>query len=320
MGIIFALMKSLMEVPLHTKLITLFPIVLLLWIGCEKNTADMVIQNGKIYTVDEFNPLVEAVAVKDGKIIAVGSQGNISQWIGAQTQVINLNRGTMIPGLIEGHGHFMGLGFAKMRLDLTTISNYDELVDMVASAVEKSEPGEWILGRGWHQSKWTSTPNTTVKGFQTHEKLSAVSPNNPVWLTHASGHAGFANEKAMEISGISAESQFGDGGEIIKDLKGTPTGIFNERAQGLISRNVPVERSGNAEMAFNLSVQASLENGITSFQDAGSGRSAIEIYRNGLNAGKLKVRLYVMLTSREIRSYLTSGMKRDLRLVRVVII
>ncbi len=218
MGIIFTLMKSLMEVTLHTKLITLFPIILLLWISCEKNTADMVIQNGKIYTVDEFNPLVEAVAVKDGKIIAVGSQGNISQWIGAQTQVINLNRGTMIPGLIEGHGHFMGLGFAKMRLDLTTISNYDELVDMVASAVEKSEPGEWILGRGWHQSKWTSTPNTTVKGFQTHEKLSAVSPNNPVWLIHASGHAGFANENAMEISGISAESQFGDGGEIIKDL------------------------------------------------------------------------------------------------------
>ena len=147
MGIIFPLIKSLMEVPLHTKLITLFPIILLLWIGCEDNTADMVIQNGKIYTVDEFNPLVEAVAVKDGKIIAIGSQRNISQWIGAQTQVINLNRETMIPGLIEGHGHFMGLGFAKMRLDLTTISNYDELVDMVASAVEKSEPGEWILGR-----------------------------------------------------------------------------------------------------------------------------------------------------------------------------
>ena len=229
----------------------------------------------------------------------MGSQENISQWIGAQTQVVNLNRGTMIPGFIEGHGHFMGLGFAKMRLDLTTISNYDDLVDMVASAVEKSEPGKWILGRGWHQSKWTSTPNTTVKGFQTHEKLSAVSPNNPVWLTHASGHAGFANEKAMEISGISAESQFGDGGEIIKDLKGTPTGIFNERAQGLISRNVPVEGSGNAEMAFNFAVQASLENGITSFQDAGSGRSAIEIYRHGLNIGTLKVRLYVMLTSRD---------------------
>ncbi|MDP7565005.1 MAG: hypothetical protein QF794_02660, partial [Candidatus Marinimicrobia bacterium] len=94
MGIIFALMKSLLEVTLHTKLITLFPIILLLWIGCEKDIADMVIQNGKIYTVDEFNPLVEAVAVKDGKIIAVGSQRIISQWIGAQTQVVNLNRGT----------------------------------------------------------------------------------------------------------------------------------------------------------------------------------------------------------------------------------
>lgn len=288
-----------MEVSLKIKLFTLFFLILLLWSGCEKNTADMVIQNGKIYTVNEFNPLVEAVAVKGGKIIALGSQEDVSQWIGDQTKIINLNGGTMIPGLIEGHGHFMGLGFAKMRLDLTTISNYDELVSMVDSAVGRSEPGEWILGRGWHQSKWTSTPSPAVKGFQTHEKLSAVSPNNPVWLTHASGHAGFANAKAMEISGISAESQFGEGGEIIKNLKGTPTGIFNERAQGLISRNVPATGSGHAEKAFELAVQASLESGITSFQDAGSGRSTIALFRNGLNSGKLKVRLYVMLSSQD---------------------
>ncbi|MBL7011066.1 MAG: amidohydrolase, partial [Candidatus Marinimicrobia bacterium] len=292
-------MKSIMEVSLKIKLFTLFFLILLLWSGCEKNTADMVIQNGKIYTVNEFNPLVEAVAVKGGKIIALGSQEDVSQWIGDQTKIINLNGGTMIPGLIEGHGHFMGLGFAKMRLDLTTISNYDELVSMVDSAVGRSEPGEWILGRGWHQSKWTSTPSPAVKGFQTHEKLSAVSPNNPVWLTHASGHAGFANAKAMEISGISAESQFGEGGEIIKNLKGTPTGIFNERAQGLISRNVPATGSGHAEKAFELAVQASLESGITSFQDAGSGRSTIALFRNGLNSGKLKVRLYVMLSSQD---------------------
>ena len=91
----------------------------------------------------------------------------------------------MTPGLIEGHGHFMGLGYAKMRLDLSTVANYDELVDMVADAVSEAKPGEWILGRGWHQSKWDTKPLNLIKGFQTHSKLSEVSPNNPVWLKRA---------------------------------------------------------------------------------------------------------------------------------------
>ena len=113
-----------------------------------------------------------------------------------------------------------------MRLDLSVIENYDELVNMVEETVEKTPPGEWILGRGWHQSKWSPMPSPLVKGFQTHDKLSAISPDNPVWLTHASGHAGFANAKAMEIAGITAESEFGFGGEIIKDIRKQPTGIL----------------------------------------------------------------------------------------------
>ena len=206
----------------------------------------------------------------------------------------------MVPGLIEGHGHFMGLGYAKMRLDLSAVSSYDELVDMVSGAVAEAKPGEWILGRGWHQSKWEPVPVPLVKGFQTHDKLSAISPNNPVWLTHASGHAAFGNAKAMELAGVTSETEFGFGGEIIKDLRGNPTGVFNERAQGLVSQYVETEGEDNSsQRALELAVQACLENGITSFQDAGSGSNSINAYREGLSSNSLRVRLYVMLTSRD---------------------
>ena len=149
-----------------------------------------------------------------------------------------------------------------------------------------------------------------VKGFQTHDKLSAISPNNPVWLTHASGHASFGNAKAMEIGGVTAETEFGFGGEVIKDLNGNPTGIFNERAQGLISRHIETSNNDSDQdsdlsndqkmpmRALELAVNECLKNGITSFQDAGSGADAIQAFRNGIKNEKLKVRLYVMLTSR----------------------
>ena len=267
--------------------------------GCTSEKADMVINNGIIYTMDDFYPLAEAVAIRDGKIIAVGSEYAVGPYIGSETKVLDLNGKTMVPGLIEGHGHFMGLGYAKMRLDLSTVNNYDELVDMVADAVIDADPGEWILGRGWHQSKWDPEPVPLVKGFQTHEKLSKVSPDNPVWLTHASGHAAFGNAKAMEIAGVTAETEFGFGGEIIKDLQGNPTGVFNERAQGLISKHVEFEGEESSQRALELAVKACLENGITSFQDAGSGSSSIQAYRDGLSADALRVRLYVMLSSRD---------------------
>jgi len=278
----------------------LFPKILIItfiFLGCESNKADLIIENGTIYTMNDLNPLIDAVAIRKGKIIGVGSKNYIKSFKSKNTKILDLKGLTMTPGLIEGHGHFMGLGYAKMRLDFSAIANYNELVNMVADAVSKAKPGEWILGRGWHQSKWDSKPIDLVKGFQTHNKLSKISPNNPVWLKHASGHAAFGNAKAMEIAGITSETEFGFGGEIIKDLKGNPTGIFNERAQGLVNKYV--EGEGDPQKALQLAVQTCLENGITSFQDAGSGSTAINNMRTGLRKGELKVRLYVMLTSRD---------------------
>ena len=274
-------------------------IITFILFGCESNKADLIIENGIIYTMNDLNPLIEAVAIKNGKIIGIGSKNDIKPFKSKNTKTLDLEGYTMTPGLIEGHGHFMGLGYSKMRLDLSTAANYNELVNMVADAVSDAKPGEWILGRGWHQSKWDTKPLDLVKGFQTHNKLSEVSPNNPVWLKHASGHAAFGNAKAMEIARITSETEFGFGGEVIKDLKGNPTGIFNERAQSLVNKYVEKEGDGDSQKALQLAVKTCLENGITSFQDAGSGTKAINNMRTGLNNGELKVRLYVMLTSRD---------------------
>ena len=272
----------------------------LFFISCESQKADMIIHNGMIYTMNDLNPTAEAVAVSSGKIIALGKYTDLDPLITPRTKIINLRGATMTPGIIEGHGHFYGLGLAKMQLDLSKTESYQDLIDMVSDAVENSKPGEWILGRGWHQSKWSDDKSDFVKGFQTHERLSEISPNNPVWLKHASGHAGFANQKAMDIAGINKETEFGFGGEIIKDLSRKPTGVFNERAQGLISEKVENNLGEDSDLrAIELAVKASLENGVTSFHDAGIGRRTIEVLREAINKDILKVRIYAMLTSRD---------------------
>lgn len=263
--------------------------------------ADSIYFNGSIYTVDESNPQVEAVAVKDGMIMAVGSKSDIMKLQGDETEMVDLKGQTMTPGFIESHAHMMGVGYNKLEIDLMYVKTYDELVEKVAEAVAKAQPGDWITGRGWHQDKWIEKPDVMVKGFQTHDKLSAVSPDNPVWLRHASGHAAFGNAKAMELAGVnnlSIESLQGEveGGEIIKDDLGNPTGVFTERAAGIVSRLVPQETEERAEQALDLAIQECLRLGITSFHDAGSGQAYVDRLLRFKEQGRLKIRTYTMLT------------------------
>jgi predicted amidohydrolase YtcJ len=208
----------------------------------------------------------------------------------------------MTPGFIEGHGHFMGVGYNELNLDLMDTKSYDEIIERVAEAVSKAEPGQWIVGRGWHQDKWDTKPGRLVKGFPLHDKLSAVSPDNPVFLRHASGHAGLANAKAMELAGVNQlsveqkEQATEEGGEIIRDELGNPTGLFSENAQGLIGQKIPENNEAMDRQAIELATQACLRNGITSFHDAGASRKIIDLYHQIKNEGHLGVRLYVMVT------------------------
>lgn len=275
-----------------------------------ENQADQIFVNGTIYTVNDQNKVVPALAVKEGKIVAIGSNQEIEKLKGDKTQVIDLQGKMMMPGFIESHAHFMGLGYSKLDLDLMKISSYEELIQKVKEKVEALEPGEWIIGRGWHQDKWDSISQPIVQGFPTHHALSQVSPENPVFLKHASGHAALANAKAMEISGIDANIQFDEGGAVFKDEAGEPTGIFNETAQYLIGKYIPVNDEKRSQQAFDLAVQTCLENGITSFHDAGIGPDVIALYKKNLEAGNLKLRLYSMLDGSNaelLSSYFTSG-------------
>jgi predicted amidohydrolase YtcJ len=293
------------------KLLTnkILPIILLIGVmfSCSKKQppADMVILGGRIYTVSDQTPTVEAVAVTGNKIVFAGTEKDALGLIGDNTTVIDLEGKVLTPGFIEGHGHLMGVGYNELNLDFMNAKSFDEMIEMVRDAAAKAQPGQWIVGRGWHQDKWEIKPDKMVKGFPLHQKLSEASPNNPVFLRHASGHAGFANAKAMEIAGVNQlsieklSSDESEGGEIIRDALGNPTGLFNERAMNLIDRHIPQNTEDTDRQALDLALKACLRNGLTGFHDAGATRENIDLFHEFKKEGKLSVRLYVMVTGRD---------------------
>jgi predicted amidohydrolase YtcJ len=265
--------------------------------------ADLVLRNGKIVTVDEARPEASAVAVRGGKIAAVGTNEEIEAYIGPETEVLDLEGRLAIPGFIEGHGHFMGLGTAKMILDLTKVRDWNEIVAMVGEAAKRAEPGAWIQGRGWHQEKWTSPPPGAVEGLPLHIGLSEVSPENPVVLTHASGHAAFVNAKAMELAGIDRSTPDPPGGTIVKGPDGEPIGALRETAQRIVrdalqkylDQRPPEEKRADDEKRVELASRDLLSKGVVSFHDAGADFATIDFFKEMAEAEKLPVRLYVMV-------------------------
>ena len=190
--------------------------------------ADLILRSGTIHTLDPARPKVQALAARGSYIVATGSDAAILALRGPKTEVIDLRGATAIPGFIEGHGHFMGVGQFKRNLNLRDAASWNQIVATIAAAAKEAKPGEWIVGRGFHQSKWTTAPTPAVQGFPVHDALSAAAPDNPVLLTHASGHASMANAKAMELAGVTRGTKDPAGGEILRDTQGNPTGLMNE--------------------------------------------------------------------------------------------
>jgi hypothetical protein len=271
--------------------------------------ATLVLRNGTILTVESARPEAQALAIRGDRIVAVGAEAAVAPFVGPQTRVIDLKGATAIPGIIESHGHFMGSGEAKLGLDLMNVASWDEVITMVSRAVAQAKPGEWITGRGWHQEKWTRAPVPAVEGFPTHEALSRVSPDNPVLLTHASGHASFANANAMALAGVTRDTPNPPGGEILKDAAGNPIGIFRETASGLVGRAysraraamTAEQREAEARKILALAVEESLSNGITSFHDAGVSFETADFFKREADAGRLGMRLYVMIRENNAR-------------------
>jgi predicted amidohydrolase YtcJ len=294
--------------------------------------ADLVLRGGKIVTQEQSEPQAQALAARGGRIVAVGSNRAIDALRGPSTRVIDLDGRLAIPGFIEGHGHLTALGESKMELDLRGAKNWHEIVAMVAAAAQKAKPGVWILGSGFHQAKWDHAPEPNVRGFPVHQSLSAVSRRNPVWLTHASGHAGFANAEALRQAGIDSSTKDPPGGEILRDQRGEPTGLLNEGARGLVDRVLESYRAhrpaaeAEAELReqIKLAEQEALSKGVTTFEDAGSPFATVDLFRKMAESGELRLRLWVMLRAPQdelfakARRYYVVGMGGDHLTVRAI--
>jgi len=223
--------------------------------------------------------------------------------IGPKTRVIDLDGKLVIPGFVEGHGHFISLGNSKMILDLTQARTWEEMVELVAAAAKDVPAGRWIVGRGWHQGKWTHTPEPNVEGYPIHDALSRVTLDHPVMLTHRTGHMLMANAKAMELAGVTRDSEKVNGSEVLRDGAGNPTGVFRETAGDLIRQAYSRSQRGRSAQqtrddrlqAVQHATDECLANGVTSFQDAGASFADVDLFRELAERRELKLRLWVML-------------------------
>ena len=283
-------------------LITIFTVIFTLF-SCRGSvgSADLVLRNGRIITMDNRWPQVSALAVKGDRISAIGSDRDMLRYTGMETQVIDLKGMLTIPGFIEGHGHFYSLGASLVELELRNAENWDAIIALVAAEVKNKKPGTWIVGRGWHQNKWTTKPQPNVGGLPIHHKLSAVSPQNPVFLSHTSGHGVFVNQAAMLASGVSEKSVNPPGGEIVRDENGEPIGMLRENAAQPVrdalkayqTKRTIQEVKAAMLQQVKLAAQNAIENGITSFQDMGSTWKELDHLKVMAAEGSLPIRLYM---------------------------
>jgi hypothetical protein len=251
--------------------------------------ADLVIVNARIYTMDPRNPVAEAIAIRGDRIAMVGSRWDADRLEGPSTRVIDATGDAIVPGLHDAHGHVLGLGAARETLDLQGTASYARIVEMVGARAARARPGEWITGRGWDQNDWPEA------AWPTHEALSAVSPDNPVYLTRVDGHAGLANRRAMQAAGLAPSSPDPPGGRIIRGPRGEPTGVLIDRAQALVTSTIPPLAPAQVEAQL-LAADAELHRlGLTTVHDAGVGPETLEIYQRLVTAGRLKTRVYAML-------------------------
>jgi predicted amidohydrolase YtcJ len=251
--------------------------------------ADLIVTNARIYTVDESRPVVEAFAVRGGRVAFAGDARGALALKGPQTRVLDLGGRTVIPGMVDAHGHVSGLGSALAIVDLTGASSYDEIIARVAAKAKTVAPGVWVTGRGWDQNRWADTR------FPSHEKLSAAVPNNPVLLERVDGHANLANKKAMEAAGVTASTKDPVGGRIEHLADGSPSGVFVDNAQPMTERVVPATSHDELKRQVMNAIAEAQRWGLTGVHDAGESQEVLDIYEELGKAGQINSRIYAMI-------------------------
>ncbi|MGB6867821.1 MAG: amidohydrolase family protein, partial [Candidatus Aminicenantaceae bacterium] len=262
----------------------------MVFISCGKpRPADLVFQRGKVVTVDENFTTQEAVAVRGDKIVFVGSNEKVQDFIYPNTTVIDCDGKLVLPGLIDAHAHLHSLGKELTSLNVTGTKSFEEVIDSVAKKAKTVKPGEWIVGGRWDQNDWEDA------SFPIHDPLSAVSPDNPVFLMRVDGNAAFANAKALEVVGIAKDTPEPFGGVIVRKENGEPTGVLVNRAMDSVIAAIPEDTEEQFREKFLKAVNACLRVGLTGVHEAGVGPRAIDMYKDLIDARQLKLRVYAML-------------------------
>lgn len=274
--------RALLSLLLFYSLLALKPV------KAQVEPADIVFKNGNVYTVNDDQPKAEAIAIKYGRIVFVGSNADVKKYEGKKvTKIIDLKGATVVPGLADAHYHFSGVGFREMNLNLEGTTSLDDFLAKVKARVDRAKPGEWVTGRGWIETFWKP------QAFPTRWDLDKIAPNNPVYLTRADGHGAVANSAALKIAGIDKNTESPFGGEIMRDKeRGEPNGMLLDRAQGLVGRHIPASTKADLEQALLLADKRSISLGWTQVQDAGVSWDQIELMKKLFGEQKLKIRLY----------------------------
>jgi predicted amidohydrolase YtcJ len=276
------------------KILYTVSIILLLLSGCgTAEEAELVIRNGKVITVDELFSVEEAVAVLDGKILFTGPNSDIEKYIGPGTHLIDAGGLTVLPGLIDSHAHLVSLGDELYNLNISDCNSFDEIVEKVAERVAVTEPGEWITGGRWDHTEWPSGE------FPVHDRLSAVSPDNPVYLKRVDGNSAFVNKKAMELAGINEDTGDPPGGKILRKANGEPTGILINQAMNMVKELAGNDNEELFREKLALAMEKCVKSGLTSVHEAGVGKREIDIMKRMADNGELTLRINAMLGEQE---------------------
>jgi predicted amidohydrolase YtcJ len=269
---------------------------------------DLVVVNARIYTVDNARPRASALAVRDGRIVFVGSDSEARVIARASTRIVDLRGRTVIPGMVDAHAHLMGFATSLRNVLLAGSSSYDEVIRRVIERAQTTKPGEWVQGRGWDQNLWPE------KTFPTHEALSRATPNNPVVLRRIDGHAILANAMAMRLAGITAATKDPEGGKIVRLPNGDPSGVFVDNAAGLVSSRIPSASNATLRDATLAAIAEANRWGLTGIHDAGESRRAIEIFESLARDGRFNLRNYVMVSDNaaDVRFYTNRGPRNGL--------
>ncbi|MFT5422610.1 MAG: putative amidohydrolase YtcJ [Phycisphaerales bacterium] len=259
---------------------------------------DTIYHHATIYTVNDESPTAQAIAITGDRIEAVGTNGAVLALAGPETVLVNLDSKTVLPGLIDAHGHLAGLGALSLGvIDLSYTRTYQQVIDLVRAKADRTPKGDWVIGRGWDQESWPG------KQMPTHDQLTEAVPDHPVTLSRVDGHALLANQAAMDIAEISPETPSPSGGEILKDSDGEPTGVFVDNAEGLIGRAIP--ESARIELAASLlaAQEQCFSAGLTGVHDMGVSPTDLKTFEALVNDGVLKLRVYAVLSGAYAKDY-----------------